>query len=218
MSLRNIVLLGAPLTGKGTQGRIISEKFGIPHISSGDMYRQLVSEGNPIALEAKKVVERGELFSDELAIKILKERLSKNDCENGYILDGVPRTLNQAVIIDEMEDVDITYAIFIDTPDNVLIKRAKTRTMCCNCKRSYGKEISPEKEGICECGGELQQRKDDREEIVIKRLETYMRQTEPLIAFYSEKGLLTIIDGDQKPDEVTSDLIAALRDYNDIGQ
>ncbi|MCR4641845.1 MAG: adenylate kinase [Lachnospiraceae bacterium] len=202
-----IVMLGAPGAGKGTQAKMIAEEYAIPHISTGDIFRANVKGGTPLGMEAKAYMDRGELVPDELTVRILLDRVAKDDCANGYVLDGFPRTIPQAEVLDselaKMND-RIDFAIDVEVPDENIVRRMSGRRACLNCGATYHIEhIPPKKEGICDnCGSELVLRDDDKEETVKKRLAVYHEQTQPLIDFYSKKGVLKEVDGTVDSSEV----------------
>jgi adenylate kinase len=206
-----LVLMGAPGAGKGTQAEQIVEKYGIPHISTGDMFRAAIKGGTELGLKAKSYMDDGNLVPDEVTIGIVQERLSKDDCVKGFLLDGFPRTVTQAealeTILDELNR-PLDFAVNIDVPKDNLMERLTGRRICKSCGATYHLYFNPPtQEGICDkCGGELYQRPDDNEETVGRRLEVYMKQTKPLLDFYEEKGYLKNIDGDQEIDKVFSDL------------
>lgn len=195
-----IVMLGAPGAGKGTQAKMIAEEYGIPHISTGDIFRANVKNGTELGMEAKKYMDQGLLVPDELTVKILLDRVAKEDCAGGYVLDGFPRTIPQAQVLDgalnELGE-GIDYAIDVDVPDENIIKRMSGRRACLKCGATYHVEhIPPKKEGICDdCGSELVLRDDDRAETVSNRLKIYHDQTQPLIDYYTRKGILKTVDG-----------------------
>ncbi|MDD7146755.1 MAG: adenylate kinase [Lachnospiraceae bacterium] len=195
-----IIMLGAPGAGKGTQAKMIADKYQIPHISTGDIFRSNIKEGTELGKEAKTYMDKGLLVPDELTVKILLDRVAKDDCKNGYVLDGFPRTIPQAEVLDEalakLND-KIDYAIDVDVPDKNIIRRMSGRRACLACGATYHIEhIPPKTEGICDrCGKELVQRDDDKEETVKNRLNVYHEQTQPLIDFYTKKGILKTVDG-----------------------
>ncbi len=196
----NIILLGPPGAGKGTQAKMISEKYGIPQIATGDILREAVAKGTELGKKAKEYMDRGELVPDEIVIGIVKERLKQPDCEKGFILDGFPRTLAQAEALDKMlEELGkkLDAVINIDVPEEEIVKRIVNRRTCKNCGAVYHLIFNPPKvEGKCDkCGGELYQRDDDKEETVRERLRVYRERTEPLIEYYKNKGLLYNVDG-----------------------
>ena len=211
-----IILLGPPGAGKGTQADALSERLGIPHIATGNIFRQAVKEQTPIGLEAKRYMDAGALVPDEVTIGIVRERLAKADCQDkGFILDGFPRTACQAEELDRIindlgEPLDSVFFINLNT--EVLIGRISGRRTCRNCNAMFHATYSPPKDArVCDkCGGELYQRDDDREETVRRRLEVYNEQTLPLISFYRDKGMLTNVNGDQGKEQVTMAILAAL--------
>ncbi|GLB61363.1 adenylate kinase [Cytobacillus sp. NCCP-133] len=211
----NLVLMGLPGAGKGTQAEKIVQKYGIPHISTGDMFRAAIKYETELGLKAKSFMDKGELVPDEVTIGIVRERLSKDDCENGFLLDGFPRTVAQA---DALEDIltdlnkKIDYVINIDVDQSILMERLTGRRICKDCGATYHLVFNPPtKDGECDrCGGELYQRADDNEGTVQNRLEVNIKQTKPLLDFYETKGYLRNIDGQQDINKVFSDLDALL--------
>ena len=195
-----IIMLGAPGAGKGTQAKMIAEKYQVPHVSTGDIFRANIKNGTLLGKEAKKYMDQGLLVPDELTVKILLDRVAKDDCKNGYVLDGFPRTIPQAEVLDkalsEMGDA-IDYAINVDVPDENIVRRMSGRRACLACGATYHiAHIPPKKEGICDtCGQELVLRDDDKPETVLNRLKVYHDQTQPLIDFYAGKGVLKNVDG-----------------------
>lgn len=195
-----IIMLGAPGAGKGTQAKMIAEKYSVPHVSTGDIFRANIKNGTELGKEAKKYMDQGLLVPDELTVKILLDRVAQDDCKNGYVLDGFPRTIPQAQVLDkalsELDDA-IDYAINVDVPDENIIRRMGGRRACLTCGATYHVEhIPPKKEGICDaCGSELVLRDDDKPETVKNRLDVYHKQTQPLIDFYEAKGILKSVDG-----------------------
>ncbi len=210
-----IIMLGAPGAGKGTQAKMIAEKYAIPHVSTGDIFRANIKEGTELGKEAKKYMDQGLLVPDELTVKILLDRVAKEDCKNGYVLDGFPRTIPQAEVLDnaltKLGD-KIDYAIDIDVPDENIIKRMSGRRACLSCGATYHIEhIPPKKEGICDvCGQELVLRDDDKPETVKNRLNVYHEQTQPLIDFYTAKGILKTVDGTKDMKEVFAAIVSIL--------
>lgn len=193
-------MLGAPGAGKGTQAKMIADKYNVPHISTGDIFRANIKNGTELGMEAKKYMDQGLLVPDELTVKILLDRVAQDDCKNGYVLDGFPRTIPQAQVLDKaLSEINdkIDYAINVDVPDENIIKRMGGRRACLSCGATYHIEhIPPKKEGICDtCGKELVLRDDDKPETVGNRLDVYHKQTQPLIEFYSAKGILKTVDG-----------------------
>ena len=210
-----IIMLGAPGAGKGTQAKRISEKYGIPHISTGDIFRANIKEGTELGKEAKSYMDEGKLVPDELTVRILLDRVSKDDCKGGYLLDGFPRTIPQAEVLDkELEKAGdrVDFAIDVEVPDESIVKRMSGRRACLKCGATYHVEsLPPKTEGICDkCGEKLSIREDDKEETVKKRLEVYHKETEPLINYYEKKGILETVDGMQDAEEVFSSIIAIL--------
>ncbi|MFJ5966047.1 adenylate kinase [Bacillus sp. NPDC093026] len=207
----NLVLMGLPGAGKGTQAERIVDDYGIPHISTGDMFRAAMKEETKLGLEAKSFIDKGELVPDEVTIGIVRERLGKNDCEQGFLLDGFPRTVAQAEALEEiLKDLGrtIDYVINIKVDKDALMERLTGRRICKNCGATYHLVFNPPaKENVCDkCGGELYQRADDNAETVSTRLEVNLKQTEPLLNFYSEKGYLANIDGAKHINDVYADI------------
>ena len=202
-----IVLLGPPGAGKGTQAKSISNRYSIPHISTGDIFRKNISEETPLGIQAKQYIDNGQLVPDEVTINMVKDRLTWEDCKNGYLLDGFPRTVAQAEALEAFlnsRDEKIDTALLIDVPMEFILERMTGRRICGSCGASYHVKFNPTKgEGICDvCGSEVVQRKDDREDTVRERLDVYERQTQPLIDFYKEKNLLSTVDGTKAINEV----------------
>ena len=210
-----IIMLGAPGAGKGTQAKMIADKYGVPHISTGDIFRANIKNGTELGMEAKKYVDQGLLVPDELTVRILLDRVAQDDCKNGYVLDGFPRTIPQAEVLDsELTKLGdhIDYAINVDVPDENIVKRMSGRRACLTCGATYHIEhVPPKKEGICDvCGSELVLRDDDKPETVKNRLNVYHEQTQPLIDFYTEKGVLKTVDGTVPMEEVFAAITAIL--------
>ena len=202
-----IIMLGAPGAGKGTQAKMIAEKYGLPHISTGDIFRANIKNGTELGKEAKEYMDKGLLVPDELTVRLLLDRVAQDDCKNGYVLDGFPRTIPQAEVLDEKlselgEKVD--YAINVDVPDENIVNRMSGRRACLNCGATYHiVSIPPKKEGICDvCASALVLRDDDKPETVQNRLKVYHDQTQPLINFYEKKGVLRSVDGTLPMEEV----------------
>lgn len=195
-----IIMLGAPGAGKGTQAKMIAEKYSIPHVSTGDIFRANIKNGTELGMEAKKYMDQGKLVPDELTVKILLDRVAQPDCEKGYVLDGFPRTIPQAEVLDkalkELGD-QIDYAINVDVPDENIVNRMSGRRACVACGATYHvKYNAPKVENVCDsCGKELIIRDDDKPETVQNRLTVYHEQTQPLIDFYEKKGVLKNVDG-----------------------
>jgi adenylate kinase len=207
MVLLKIVLLGPPGAGKGTQAKSICNRFSIPHISTGDIFRNHISKRTPLGIEAKKSIDRGELVSDELTINLVEERLMQEDCKIGFLLDGFPRTVIQAKALDkflENKGEKLDTALLIDVPKDFIIERMSGRRVCLSCGASYHIKFNPPNyEGKCDvCGSDVTQRKDDKEETVKDRLQIYHDQTQPLINYYKEKEMLSIVDGTQAINDV----------------
>ncbi len=211
----NLILLGAPGAGKGTQAKMISEKYGIPQIATGDMLREAVVKGTELGKKAKEYMDRGELVPDEIVIGIVRERLQQPDCEKGFILDGFPRTLAQAEALDKMlEELGkkIDAVININVPEEEVVKRIAYRRTCRNCGAVYHLIYNPPKEdNKCDkCGAELYQRDDDKEETVRERFKVYREKTEPLIEYYKEKGILYEVDGTKDINDVFGEITKIL--------
>ena len=195
-----IIMLGAPGAGKGTQAKMIAAKYQIPHISTGDIFRANIKNGTELGMEAKKYMDQGQLVPDELTVKILLDRVAQPDCSEGYVLDGFPRTLPQAEVLDNALNKlgdSIDFAIDVDVPDENIVRRMSGRRACLSCGATYHIEhIPPKQEGVCDtCGQPLVLRDDDKPETVLKRLKVYHEQTQPLIDFYTKKGVLRSVDG-----------------------
>lgn len=210
-----IIMLGAPGAGKGTQAKMIADKYGVPHISTGDIFRANIKNGTELGMEAKKYMDQGLLAPDELTVRILLDRVAQDDCKNGYVLDGFPRTIPQAEVLDsELTKLGdhIDYAINVDVPDENIVKRMSGRRACLTCGATYHIEhVPPKKEGICDvCGSELVLRDDDKPETVKNRLNVYHEQTQPLIDFYTKKGVLKTVDGTVPMEEVFAAITAIL--------
>lgn len=210
-----LVLLGPPGVGKGTQAAAIVEKYNIPHISTGDIFRANIKEGTELGKEAKEYMDKGLLVPDQLVVSIVKDRLSKPDCENGFLLDGFPRTEKQAEVL-ELEllkmGIKLNKVVNIEADKDILIQRAVGRRICKECGTSYHILFNPPKvDGICDIdGGTLYQRDDDNEETVATRIEVYLNQTQPLINFYEKRGLIVNIDGTKPIDETFNAIVEAL--------
>ena len=206
-----LILLGAPGAGKGTQSEILSRKFSIPTISTGAMLRAAMKAGTPVGLRAKEYVDNGRLVPDDVIVSIVKERLAKDDCANGCILDGMPRTIPQAIALEE-HGIEIDCAISIEIEDETIIERMSGRRTCHDCGASFHVVNNPPKtEGVCDfCGGELTIRKDDAPETVKSRLATYHSETEPLKDFYAQRGKLKSVTNQPSIEAVTASIIEAL--------
>ena len=195
-----IVMLGAPGAGKGTQAKMIAEKYSIPHISTGDIFRANIKNGTELGKKAKSFIDKGQLVPDELTLDLIMDRFKEDDCKNGYVLDGFPRTIPQAEALDkalETAGEKVDFAIDVDVPDENIVKRMGGRRACVNCGATYHIVYSPTKvEGKCDkCGEELIVRDDDKPETVLSRLEVYHNQTQPLIDYYNNQGILKTVDG-----------------------
>ena len=206
-----LILLGAPGAGKGTQAEILSETLGIPTISTGNILRAAVKEGTPVGLAAKALIDAGKLVSDDVIMGILEQRLAKDDCKNGYILDGVPRTIPQAKVMKE-KGIAVDTALSIEVEDEVIVKRMAGRRYCPKCGNTFHVVYNPPKEdSICDfCGSALTIRKDDESETVKKRLATYHADTEPLKAFYEAEGKLISVDNQPTVELTTAEIKKAL--------
>ena len=208
-----IIFLGAPGAGKGTQAEIVSKKLAIPTVSTGNIIRAALKNGTPMGLQAKAYIEAGKLVPDDVVIGIIKDRLAENDCRNGFILDGFPRTIPQAEALDEMGIV-IDRVIDIEVADEKIAKRMSGRRVCKACGNSYHLEYKkPAVDGVCDdCGGELVQRKDDAPETVLERLKVYHNETEPLKNYYEQQGKLVIVEGQEEVADTTALTLKALED------
>lgn len=210
-----IIMLGAPGAGKGTQAKKIAAKYNIPHISTGDIFRANIKNGTELGKKAKTYMDQGLLVPDELVVDLVVDRVGQEDAKNGYVLDGFPRTIPQAEALDKAlaglgEKVD--YAIDVDVPDENIVRRMGGRRACVGCGATYHMEYAPTKvEGICDtCGKELILRDDDKPETVLKRLGVYHEQTQPLIDYYKNQGILKSVDGTQPMDEVFKAIVTIL--------
>lgn len=195
-----IIMLGAPGAGKGTQAKMIAEKYHLPHVSTGDIFRANLKQGTELGKKAKEYMDKGALVPDELTVEILLDRVAQDDCKDGYVLDGFPRTIPQAEVLDrELEKLGdhVDLAIDVEVPDANIVKRMSGRRACLKCGATYHIEhIPPKQEGICDvCGEKLVQRDDDKPETVQKRLDVYHEQTAPLIEYYTKAGILKSVDG-----------------------
>lgn len=212
----NLMLFGAPGAGKGTQAKYLIEKFNIPQISTGDMLRAAITDGTAMGMEAKSYMDAGKLVPDSTIIGIIKERLGQADCKKGFILDGFPRTLAQAEALEELMKnmgISLDKVISLNVPDELIVGRITGRRVCSKCGVSFHVEFNPSKvEDVCDyCGGELIIRKDDNAETVKSRLEAYHAQTAPLIAYYTDMGVMVELDGTKDVNEVTQDMFALLK-------
>lgn len=210
-----IIMLGAPGAGKGTQAQMIADKFNIPHISTGDIFRANIKNGTELGKKAKEFMDKGQLVPDELTVQLLLDRVANEDCKNGYVLDGFPRTIPQADVLgNELTKLGdkVDFAINVDVPDENIVRRMSGRRACLKCGATYHIEhIPPKKEGICDkCGSELVQREDDKPETVQNRLSVYHEQTQPLIDYYDKKNILKTVDGTKDMQEVFSNIVGIL--------
>ena len=210
-----IIMLGAPGAGKGTQAKQIAKKYGIPHISTGDIFRSNIKNNTELGNQAKKYMDQGLLVPDELTCDLVMDRISWYDCENGFVLDGFPRTIPQAeALTNALTKIGQTmdYAIDVDVPDENIVNRMSGRRACINCGATYHLVFNPtRKDGVCDvCGNDTILREDDKPETVQKRLTVYHDQTQPLIDYYREQNILKSVDGTKPMDEVFSDIVAIL--------
>jgi adenylate kinase len=210
------ILLGAPGAGKGTQADIIVKEMSLPHVASGDLFRHALKNGTDLGKQAESYMKAGKLVPDEITIKMILERIAKDDCRNGCVFDGFPRTLEQAKALDaalEKQGKSIEKAIYIEVPDGVLLDRLTGRWVCRTCQAPFHqKNQPPKKEGVCDkCEGELYQRADDKEVTIKERLKVYFAQTMPLLEYYEKKGKLFRCNGNQHIDEVGRDIVKFLR-------
>ena len=204
----NLVFLGPPGAGKGTQAAVVSHALNIPHISTGDMFRKAMREGTPTGLKAKAYIDNGQLVPDSVTIEMVQERLAEADCANGYLLDGFPRNLDQANALDTFSQ--LTAVVDIAVADEKLIARLSGRRVCPACGGTYHVSKIGDVKTCPECGGELIQRDDDNPATIANRLNVYHAQTSPLTAYYAEKGILKQVDGALQPEEVSSEILKAL--------
>ena len=213
----NLILLGPPGAGKGTQAAKIIEKYEIPHISTGDIFRENIKEGTPLGKKAQEYMNRGELVPDSLVIEIATDRLTKDDCKEGFLLDGFPRTVEQAEALDKFLAEDgkkVDHVLNIDVEADILMKILTGRRVCKGCGATFHiTNIPPKVEGVCDvCGEELYQRDDDTEETVANRIEVYNSQTKPLIDYYEKSGNISHLDGSVDPDELLAEIVKILGD------
>jgi adenylate kinase len=209
-----LVLLGPPGAGKGTQAEMLSAELRLPHVSTGDLFRENRAQGTPLGAKAQEYMDQGQLVPDELVVDMLFDRVARPDCEAGFLLDGFPRTVPQAEALEQrLADDDVVRALLLEVPDAELVGRLSGRLTCRECGSMYHLRFSPPStEGACDkCGGELYQRADDSAEVVEKRLAVYREQTLPLVEFYERRGLLARIDGNRPREEVSVALIRAAR-------
>ena len=208
-----LILLGAPGAGKGTQAEIISERLSVPTISTGNIIRAALKAQTEMGVKAKEFIDKGLLVPDDVVIGIVRDRLKEDDCKNGFILDGFPRTVPQAQALDEM-GVEIDKVIDIQIPDEKIVQRLSGRRVCGGCGASYHLLYKkPEKDGVCNhCGAQLVQRTDDKEETILERLKVYHEQTEPLVEYYKKKNKLTVVEGQEEVADTTALTLKALED------
>jgi adenylate kinase len=210
-----IVLLGPPGAGKGTHAKILSERYGIPHISTGDILRSQIQQGTPLGKRAKSFIDNGKLVPDELVVEMVKARLQSEDVRNGFILDGFPRTVEQAKALDEIlaDRTPLNLVLEFDTSEEVIVERLSGRRACSNCGANYHiRNIPPREAGLCDrCGQPLIQRKDDEPETVRKRLKVYKSQTVPLVAFYEKRNLLRVVNGDLEIEPLQEELAQSMK-------
>lgn len=215
MALRTI-LLGPPGAGKGTHAKILSELHQVPHISTGDLLRSQIQEGSPLGKRAKTFIDKGQLVPDELVVEMVRARLESSDARNGFILDGFPRTVEQAKALDEMltgRQIGINLVLEFNTSERVIVERLSGRRTCTKCGANYHiRNIPPAHDGICDaCGHALAQRKDDKPETIRKRLNVYRDETTPLIQFYEKRGLLRVVNGDLEIEPLQEELVPHLK-------
>ena len=208
--IMKLVIFGPPSAGKGTQAQKLSKQYRIPQVATGDLLRKAVADKTPLGLKIKSYLDQGKLGPDEVIVQLIKERVAKPDCKNGFILDGFPRTMGQAKELERMSDIDLVLSIVVDF--EVLVERAVGRRTCPKCSAVYHIKFNPPmNEGICEkCGSKLAQRDDDKEDTVRNRLKVYQEQTAPLVEYYREKGMLVDIDGSGGIDAVYAQMVKAI--------
>jgi len=209
--MKNLIFIGAQGAGKGTYAAIVKKNYDIPHISTGDMFREAMKKGTPVGIEAKKFIDQGMLVPDEVTVKLVDDRLKAPDCKNGFILDGFPRTLSQAMALDRI--TKITKVVFLEVTESVIMQRIGGRIQCRKCGTIFHKTNMPPKvEGVCDkCSGELYTREDDQPEAIKKRLEVFYKETAPLIDYYDKKGIVIRIDANNSaPQNVANNIIMAL--------
>jgi len=203
-----IIFLGAPGSGKGTHATRVKTELGVPHISTGDIFRENIKGGTPLGVLAKSYIDKGALVPDDVVIKIVEDRLAREDCKKGFILDGFPRTIYQAEALKKIADIDVVINLVVD--DEAIVKRVAGRRMC-RCGETYNVAFLKGSNTCAKCGGELYQREDDKEETVKSRLEVYHKETAPLIDYYRAEGLLKDVDGSQGIDAVYADILKVLQ-------
>ena len=203
-----IIFLGAPGSGKGTHATRVKTELGVPHISTGDIFRENIKGGTPLGVLAKSYIDKGALVPDDVVISIVEDRLKREDCKNGFILDGFPRTIYQAEALKKIADIDVVINLVVE--DEAIVKRVAGRRMC-RCGETYNVAFLNGKTTCAKCGGELYQREDDKEETVKSRLEVYHKETAPLIDYYRKEGLLKDVDGSQGIEAVYQDILKVLK-------
>ncbi|ACI19610.1 adenylate kinase [Dictyoglomus thermophilum] len=212
--MKAIIFLGPPGAGKGTHAKEVSQILNIPHISTGDIFREHVKNQTELGIKVKSYLDSGSLVPDELVWEVVKDRISKEDCKNGFILDGFPRTIPQAEMLEKYlkEKNAVIKVIYLDASDELVIKRLSARRVCKNCGAIYNLiSMPPKKDGICDiCGGELYQRSDDKPEVIKQRLETYYKETQPLIDYYRNKGIMYTISAEKEREEVLNEILKVI--------
>ncbi len=201
----NIILIGHPGSGKGTQAKLLEKKFHTPHISTGDMFRAIAQENTSLGKEVCEIINSGSFVPDDVTLRVVKERISRDDCKNGFILDGFPRNGKQAMELDKIVKID--KAIHIHVEHTTVLKRLSTRWQCRKCNAIYGTDKMPKNDNICDkCSNALYQRKDDKPEKIMKRIEIYDRETKPLVDYYKDRGIFFTIEGEQSIDKVFEEI------------
>lgn len=211
----NLIFFGAPGAGKGTQTKIVSARFNVPVISTGDIFRKTATSGTELGKKVAELINNGRLVPDDVVMEVVAARLAEGDCKNGFLLDGFPRTLVQGRELDkylEARKQKIDKVIFLDVSEENVVSRLSTRRICRVCKHEYNiVSVPPKKEGICDiCGGELYQRQDDKEETIRHRLSVYRQQTQPLIEYYRGKNILVTVDGNRPVKDISSEILGLL--------
>lgn len=205
-----IILLGHPGSGKGTEAKLIQKKFGILHISTGDIFRAISQENTELSREVKRLIGKGNFVPDNITIEVVKERLLKEDCKKGFVLDGFPRNINQAEELDKITKIDKVIHLHIE--DETAVKRLSSRWQCKKCGNIYGLTSIPKNDKLCDkCKEKLYQREDDKPELVIKRIKIYHDETKPLIDYYNEKGIYFSIDAERSADDIFEDICSILK-------
>ncbi|ACK42281.1 MULTISPECIES: adenylate kinase [Dictyoglomus] len=214
--MKAIIFLGPPGAGKGTHAKEVSQILNIPHISTGDIFREHVKNQTDLGIKVKSYLDAGKLVPDEVVWEVVKDRIDKEDCKNGFILDGFPRTILQAEMLEKYlkeKNADIK-VIYLDAPDELVIRRLSARRVCKNCGAIYNLiSMPPKKDGICDiCGGELYQRSDDKPEVIKQRLETYYKETQPLIDYYKNKDIMYTINAEKEREEVLKEILKVINE------